>query len=149
MGHLGIEATLAEVRKKYWIVRGRHCVKNFLRNCMICKRLRAQPSQQRLADLPSERITEQQTPFTHIGIDYFGPYYIKSGRSQLKRYGVLFTCMSSRALHIEVAHTLDASSFINVLNRFISRRGRPVSMRSNSGTNFVVASRELRENIHQ
>ena len=52
---------------------------------MICKRLRAQPSQQGMADLPSERVTEQQTPFTHIGIEYFGPLYINSGRSQHKR----------------------------------------------------------------
>ena len=51
--------------------------------------------------------------------------------------------MSPRAIHIEVAHMQDASSFIDALNRFISRRGRLVSIRSDK------ASRELRKSIHQ
>jgi len=51
-------------------------------------------------------------PFTHLGVDYFGPLFVKQGRSQVKRYGSLFTCLTMRAVYIEVAHTLEADSFI-------------------------------------
>ena len=76
---------------------------------------------------------------------YFGPIDVKRGRTILKRYGVLFTCMTSRAVHIEVAYSPDTDSCINALRRFICRRGQVSQMRSANGTNFVEAKRELRE----
>ncbi len=86
-------------------------------------------------------------PFTNVGIDYFGPLDVKRGQSAVKRYGVLFTCLTIRAVHIEVANSLDTSSCINALCRFISRRGQVSIMCSDNGTSFVGAEKELREAI--
>ena len=74
---------------------------------------------------------------------YFGPFTIKERRSELKRYGALFTCMASRAVHIEVTHSLEADSFIQSLRRFIARRGSIRTLWSDNGTNFVGAEKEL------
>ena len=70
---------------------------------------------------------------------------MKEGRKELKRYGVLFTCLVTRAVHLEVANTLETDSYINALRRFICRRGPVRQMGSDQGTNFVGAKRELKE----
>ena len=95
-----------------------------------------------MSDLPDDRL-EAAPPFTYCAVDYFGPFIIKDGRKELKRYGVLFTCMASRAVHIETANSLETDSFINALRRFISRRGPIRQLRSDQGTNFVGACTEL------
>ena len=102
-----------------------------------------------MADLPSNRVKPDDPPFTHTGVDYFGPFDIKHGRSIRKRYGVLFTCMNSRAVHIEIADSMDTSSCINALRRFISRRGHVKEITSDNGTNFVGADHQLREAIKE
>ena len=80
-------------------------------------------------------------------MDYFGLFIVKQGRKTQKRYGVLFTCLSCRAIHIEVAHSLSSDSFINAFRRFTSIRGRCVMLRMDRGTNFVGAHRELKESL--
>ena len=94
-----------------------------------------------MADLPQERCTEA-APFTYCGVGMFGLLIIKERRSELKRYGVLSTCFSSRAVHIELTNYLDADSFILALRRFMARRGTVRSIWSNNGTNFVGAKNE-------
>jgi len=96
-----------------------------------------------MADLPLERLEPDLPPFTNVGVDYFGPIETKRGRTTLKRYGVLFTCMTSRAVHIEVANSLDTDSCLNALRRFTCRGGQAKHI--DNGTNFVGAQRELRK----
>ena len=55
-----------------------------------------------MADLPIDRM-QDGPPFTYCAVDYFGPFYIKEKRKELKRYGCLFTCLTSRGVHIEVS----------------------------------------------
>ena len=95
-----------------------------------------------MADLPTDRL-EPAAPFTYSAVDFFGPFYVKEGRKELKRYGVLFTCMTSRAVHLETANTMNTDSFINAYRRFIGRRGPVLQLRSDQGTNFVGARNEL------
>ena len=87
-----------------------------------------------MSDLPQERLLPDLPPFTNTGVDYFGPLEIKRGRAVVKRWGVIFTCMTSRAVHIEVANSLDTSSCINALRRFISSRRQVKRLRSDNGT---------------
>ena len=74
-----------------------------------------------MADLPTDRL-DSGPPFSYCGVDFLGPWVVKDGRKEIKRYGSLFTCLQSRAVHIEVATSLSTDSFINCLQRFISIR---------------------------
>ena len=70
---------------------------------------------QKMADLPKECVTPGQPPFSHVGIDCFGSFMVKQGRSQVKRYTCIFMCLTIRAVQIEIAHSLDTDYFINAL----------------------------------
>ena len=121
MGHLGQESVLSSLRKKYWILKGRSAVRRVLNKFSDCQRRKAKPAEQFMAELPKERVTLGDPPFTYVGVDCFGPLEVKQGRSHVKRYGCLFTCLTMRALHIEILHSLSADSTINAIRRFIHR----------------------------
>ena len=95
-----------------------------------------------MSNLPEERL-EPSAPFTYTGMDVVGPWCIKDGRKTMKRYGLIFTCLCSRAVHLETLNTMETDSFINALRRFINRRGKVRELRSDRGTNFVAAKNEL------
>ena len=99
---------------------------------------------QKMADLPEDRL-QPAPPFTYCAVNYFGPLIVKEKRKEMKRYGALFTCITSRVIHLEVCHSLATDSFINALHRFICRRGPNRQLRSDKGTNFVGARKELKE----
>jgi len=102
-----------------------------------------------MADLPKARLEIHEPPFSSTGIDYFGPIIVKQRRSKVKRYGCIFTCMTSRAIHLELATDLSTSSFINALRRFVARRGPVQRIFSDNGTNFVGAEHELKRAIEK
>ena len=97
-----------------------------------------------MADLPIDR-TAEVSPFSHCGVDMFGPFQIKEGRKVHKRYCAIFTCFSSRAIHLEATNKLDTDSFILALRRFLSTRGKVRTMRSDNGGNFVGADNEFKK----
>ncbi|KAL2093037.1 hypothetical protein ACEWY4_010349 [Coilia grayii] len=103
--------------------------------------------QQKMADLPVERVVPDLPAFTNVGVDYFAPVEVKKGRGRVKRYGVLFTCLPSRAVDLEVAYALYTYSCINAMWRFMCRRGQISHLISDNGTNFIRAERELREAV--
>ena len=131
----------------FWVIRANSVVSKLLANCFSCRRRQAPVCSQKMADPPKERVTPGQPPFSHVGIDYFGPFMVKQGRSLVKRYGCIFACLTVRAAHIEIAHSLDTDSFINALRRLIARRGKPVLVRTDNRTNFVSGEKELRNCI--
>ena len=148
-GHSGLEYTRSLTRQKYWIINGRSTVRSILNECFSCRKRQAPTAQQNMANLPEDRITPSKPPFTYTGVDCFGPFEVRRGRTKVKRYGVIFTCLALRAVHIEVASSLDTESFIHALLRFIARRGQPEEMRSDKGGNFVKGERELREAVNE
>ncbi|XP_064631640.1 uncharacterized protein LOC135489935 [Lineus longissimus] len=102
--------------------------------------------QQLMAPLPDFRVTIPVRAFSRCGVDYAGPFFVKiSRKTSAKRYICLFTCTTSRAVHLEVAYSLDTSSFLNAFFRMVARRGKPEFVVSDNGTNFVGANRELKE----
>ena len=137
---------MSRLRQHYWILRCRATIRKILHQCSYCRRRKAKPVPPMMASLPYDRL--QIAPaFSKVGVDFFGPLKVKHLRKQEKRYGCLFTCMVTRAVHLEVAFSLSTDSFIMCLRRFIVRRGKPTVIYSDSGTNFVGANCELRECI--
>ena len=143
-GHSGREYVLALLRKRFWLIRANTTARSVLSSCFQCKRRHGPAGEQKMADLPRSRVTPDQPPFTCVGIDYFGPFLVRQKRSLVKRYGAIFTCLALRAVHLEISHTLDTDSFILALRRFIARRGQVKEIRSDNGTNFTGAEKELR-----
>ena len=121
--HGGENVIMNEIRQKYWIVRMRSTVRSVIYNCQSCKNLRAKPLPPLMGDLPYPRLAHHQRPFTHCGVNYFGPMWVKIGRRAAKRWCVLFTCMCTRAVHLELASTLTTDSAIMAVQRMASRRG--------------------------
>ena len=147
--HSGRSTTLNEIRAHgYWIIQGRTAVTAHLRKCVLCKKLRGCAVGQKMSDLPVDRL-EPAPPFTYSAVDYFGPFYVKEGRSQKKRWGCLFTCCVTRAVHIEVAHALTTDVFLNAYRRFVGSRGAVRQLRCDRGTNFVGAKNELQAALRE
>ncbi|XP_043244967.1 uncharacterized protein LOC122393202 [Amphibalanus amphitrite] len=135
--HAGRESTLSEIRHRgYWILHGRSVVSKCILGCIQCRRIRGSPCGQKMADLPTER-TEMSEPFEFCGVDAFGPFFVREKRSEVKRWGLMFTCFASRAAHLEVISSLTADSFINAYRRFICRRGPIRRIYCDNGTNFI------------
>ncbi|XP_034005864.1 uncharacterized protein LOC117497939 [Trematomus bernacchii] len=133
-----------------WIVGGKRLISSIIFKCVICRKLRGKFEVQKMSDLPADRLS-MDPPFTHVGLDVFGPWSVitrrtRGGAAESKRWAVIFTCLSMRAVHLEVIETMSTSSFINALRRFLSIRGPVKHLRSDRGTNFIGACRELQIN---
>ncbi|CAG7825062.1 unnamed protein product [Allacma fusca] len=148
--HGGPQLVLFTLQQRYWIVRGKDLVRSVVRRCKPCVIQRAQIITQQMGDLPERRVTPSQ-PFCHVGVDYAGPVTLrnmKGRKSQLfKAYICIFVCFGTRAVHLELVSDLSSSAFIAALHRFTARRGKPVSISSDNGTNFVGANREMQDFI--
>ena len=110
--HGSHETVINEMRQKYYIVGLRQGLRSIVSKCIICKMLRALPANPKMSALPPARLSFRLRPFTHCGLDYFGPMMVKIGRRREKRWGALFTCMTTRAIHIELADSLSTDSAI-------------------------------------
>ena len=146
--HCGRSSTVSEIRQNgFWIVGISGIVRSLIFHCVGCRVQRGALGSQKMADLPADRMSAEATeaPFTYCGVDMFGPFKVKEGRKEHKRYCALFTCFSSRAVHVEVTARMDTDSFIQALVRFRARRGPVRSIKSDNGGNFVGAENELRK----
>ena len=65
----------------------------------------------------------------------------------MKRWCCLFTCLSTRALHIEIEHSLEVESWLAAISRFVARRGKPCTIMSDNCSNFVGAAKEIKQFI--
>ena len=145
--HQGRHFTLGALRSNgFWILGSKQLVSSIIQKCVICRKLRGKMAQQKMSDLPVER-TSPNAPFTNVGVDVFGHWFVAyrhtRSRAQAKCWAVLFTCFSTRAVHIEVIDSMDTSAFINALRRFSAIRGPAEKFYSDCGTNFVAGSKEL------
>ena len=142
--HMGINHVVASLRQRWWIPRVRQKVKHVIKQCMKCRRergthFRAPPT----PPLPGYRVS-QSRPFAVTGVDYAGPLHVKEGTRIEKRYIALYTCASTRAVHLEVAQDLSAEAFLRTLQRFSARRSYPQMLISDNGSNFVSSAKILK-----
>ena len=143
VGLSGINHTWSAIRQRHWILKGGAAVRRTNGQCTYCKKRNAHVGKQPMADWPSDGLHIDQPPFSHVGVDYFGPFQVKQDRALVKRYGCVLTCITVRAIHIEVSHSLTTDSFLCALQRFISRRGISIKIYSDCETNFVGAAKVL------
>ena len=145
MKHAGVLTTLTELREKFWIPKGRRRIKSLIHECVICRRLNARPFvAPGPPPLPAIRLSEMP-PFTNTGVDFAGPLFIQERGSKLahKSYIALYTCASSRAVHLELVPSMSSSSFKNSLVRFVSARGVPSCMVSDNAKSFKKTAEDL------
>lgn len=145
--HGGPQITLSTLTQQFWVTRGRDAVRFFLKKCVLCTRLKAVTLNQIMGNLPKTRLIPNKA-FQTTGIDYAGPLTLKLGqRSKIttKAYIVVFVCFSTRALHLEVASSLSTDGFIAAFRRFLSRRGIPLNIYTDCGTNFIGARKVLNQ----
>ncbi|XP_025836105.1 uncharacterized protein LOC112906362 [Agrilus planipennis] len=146
--HSGAQTVLSNIRLKYWPLNGLREIKRIIRNCVTCVRFRLQSSQQIMANLPKDRLLATRA-FQIVGIDFGGPFFIKNSRirraSCAKAYIVVFICMVTKCVHLELVTSLSCEAFLLTFKRFISRRGNPTTIYSDNATNFLGARNHLRE----
>ncbi|XP_055708899.1 uncharacterized protein LOC129805169 [Phlebotomus papatasi] len=142
--HQGREQVVNYLRERFHIPRVRVAVKRAWHECQQCKNQRARPVVPEMAALPRFRVTDSVYPFVRSGVDYFGPLMVKVGRRHEKRWGVLFTCLATRAVHLEIAHSLTTDSAIMAIRRFLGRRGPISDLVCDNGTNLRGADNEFR-----
>ena len=141
--HANRETVVNELRQRFEIAKLRAVVERVEKQCLQCRIKKASVRIPLMAPLPRARLEAYVKPFTSVGLDYFGPILVKVGRSQVKRWVALFTCLSIRAVHLEVVHTLNTESCIMAVRRFVARRGPPAEVYSDNGTCFHGADKEL------
>ncbi|XP_070410955.1 uncharacterized protein [Nothobranchius furzeri] len=141
--HPGPERVFAEIRRRYWILRGGESIKRHQYSCVECQKWRASPVVPQMADLPPARLRLYKPPFWSTGVDCFGPYNIKVGRRTEKRWGIIFKCMTTSCVHIDLLESIDTDAFLMGLRRFIARRGKPFEILADRGTNFRGGAAEL------
>ncbi|XP_055632443.1 uncharacterized protein LOC129772934 [Toxorhynchites rutilus septentrionalis] len=142
--HANNETVLNEMRQRFRIPSLRNLIRRVSKECPWCRVNKAAPRPPIMAPLPTVRLTSFVRPFTHSGVDYFGPILVKQGRSLVKHWVALFTCLSIRAIHLEIVHSLTTQSCVMAIRRFIARRGAPETFYSDNGTNFIGANNLLK-----
>lgn len=160
--HAGVQLTTTVLRRKYWMPRMRQALKKEIFKCKECFRQREETIQQQMGDLPQARVN-QAAPFEYTGIDFAGPLVIRKhgGRPPVTRgsvvrddittkaWIVVFVCMVTRAIHLDIIQGLSVEDFLPALSRFIARRGGCREIWSDNGTTFIGTDNELQRVMHE
>ena len=147
--HNGLKHTLADVRKNYWIIRGRNYIRKILGKCVICNKVNSRSyGYPGTSNLPKSRV-DGGIPFNYVGIDYFGPLYYKAVtqplfyvtttseiKQMMKCYVILYTCTTTRGILLDLVKDGNTKTLINSLRTFIARRGCPKGVISDNAKVF-------------
>ncbi|XP_035228801.1 uncharacterized protein LOC118200916 [Stegodyphus dumicola] len=121
--HASQELLISSLRMQFWILAVRSVVRKIIHSYIPCIRNRGKTVTQIMGDLPSPRV-QPSRPFAVTGVDYAGPYSIKSqvGRrtKTFKCFVSIFVCFSIKAVHLELVSDLSTSTFLAALKRFIT-----------------------------
>uniref|UniRef100_A0A1I7VP95 Reverse transcriptase domain-containing protein n=1 Tax=Loa loa TaxID=7209 RepID=A0A1I7VP95_LOALO len=141
--HAGVAHTLSAIRRRFWIPKGRATIKRTISSCMACKRWKAKPFKlPPMSSLPESRVMRSRS-FEQVGLDYLGPLSIKSPTGVVKRWIALFTCFTTRAVHLELVEDLSAENFSHIMRRFVARRGYPKLILSDNASQFQLVFKKI------
>ena len=138
--------TLNELRSRFWVVRGRQVVRKIIHRCVVCRKVEGKPFATSVsAPSPEFRLNSEISAFQSVGLDYCGPVYLKDStrNASSKAWISIFSCCTSRAIHIELVPDLTTNAFIRALKRFTGRRGSPSLIISDNARTFTSAYRVL------
>ena len=143
-GHCRIATTAAKTKQKFWILRAHDLAKKIKFQCVFCRKMELKAETQVVPDLPRLHLTPYTPLLYNASCDYFGPYNVKIGRNKsTKHCGVIFKCLNTRAVHLELAVDYSTKEYIQLLRRFFAIRGYPHEMFSDNGSQLVGAEEEL------
>ncbi|PFX31375.1 hypothetical protein AWC38_SpisGene3829 [Stylophora pistillata] len=142
--HAGPEGTLLVQRQEILLTKGRCEVKRTLGNCLVCRRQRVWPCSQKMTPLPSERVSPAPA-FTHVGIDFAGPLFVRGCASPEKAYICIFICASSRMTHLDLTGDLSTNEFFQTFLRMISTRELWRTIWSDNAKMFKRADHEIQQ----
>ena len=151
--HAGVEVTMAKVQRKFWVPGLRKIIKQIKHNCVTCRILEKKLQSQMMGELGPERL-QPSPPFHRISLDLFGPFIIRDTvkkRTRSKAYGVIFNCLATRVVYLDLVDGYGTKEFLVTFRRFVTIRGYPATIHSDRGSQLVAASKELRnmtKNLH-
>lgn len=141
--HAGVRETLAEVRERFWIIKGRKMVQQVIRKCVWCQRYSSPRMVVQEAPLPNHRVRPEPV-FSTSDVDFAGPLWVTLGtKKPIKSYITLFTCSSTRTIHLELVPDMGTVSFLQALRRFFATHGISKQMVSDNAKTFCRAGKDL------
>ena len=153
--HCGHEQILSSMRQWLWIPSCQGIINKVLKQCYYYIHRTAKPQESFMYNIPSNQLAVHQKPLSNSAVDYFGPILIKSSKctrlnpASAKRCRVLFPCLKTCAVHLELTYMSTDAFSTTALRRFISRRGFVKVLRSDNGSNFIGAEKKLKEPLKQ
>ena len=144
-GHSGPSYTLMKTRERFWVIHGVSSVKFYIADCGKCALLKAKPIRQLMSELPSCCVTGCNKPFKFTCLDFLGPYLFRQGRSECKAWRLVFTCLCTRCLHVELVTSLDLSNFLLAFTHFTNLCGAVDTFYSDNASTFCASSKKLPE----
>ena len=146
LGHCGPSTLLTHAANLYHVVGGRTLARSVCKQCIVCKKKAARASSQLLGQLPPARV-EPHYVFLHTGMDYCGPFKVRQGYTrrpvEIEVYLAIFICFATKAVHLEVVSDQKTEAFLAALDRFVARRGLPLHLYSDNGSNYTGAKNQL------
>lgn len=145
--HGGVESTLARLQSRFWVPGARRIIKSVKKRCVMCRKYYGKVEDQCMGQVSDVRM-KPTPPFYHTATDLFGPFTIKDAvkrRTRGKCFGVIYTCLTTRAVHLDIAENYSTEAFLGTFRRFVSIRGYPCTMHSDNGPQLVAANKELRD----
>jgi hypothetical protein len=144
--HAGVFWMMEHMRKNgWWMIGGASSIRTIISSCWQCIRYIAKPYESKMGQLPKERLTPSR-PFLNVGVDYTGPFYVRrdlSTEDMEKRWILLFSCMSTRAIYVVVVKDMTHETFIHAFRRLTAEYGPVENIWSDNAKTFKRASKEV------
>ena len=142
-GHFGVSTVLSQLRRRFWLTRGRQVIKAILHRCVTCRKKQARPAEQLEAPLPQSR-ADLTAPFRTTGVDFCGPFHVRNRQSTTKTYVAVFTCTAIRAVHLELLPTQSTPQTLLAIRRFLASYPACTQFISDNGASFVKAATDIK-----